>query len=357
MVPSSRVGRGTLPRTDRCIPAGKGREMSQDAAAADNPKVRQVSLLEFLPREWQNRDERGFVRAYRMLGVSLKRLSPPFGVEMAGSCLVMGWFALPRLSVSAEFEPRQDGEIQINVGTNPGSVHPEAPTALFVIPANGHDANESAILEARVHEAVGLLSAVESMTLVWEHLEDYWVSFQDGLLNPASVRVVDPLWFIEAELDSEAQRRWTFAANAIEALPLLNRGQVRLSLRWFDDAKRSRGVDAFLRFWFALEILAMPDTTNIHPLRETLAQAYGISSTEVESIFGIGRLFGLRALIVHRGARIEIPPLLLTFIAGLYLDVLAQRLGAQSPRRAESALTEGGGLLAVLPSAVGGTAV
>src|SRR5216684_338281 len=57
--------------------------------------------------------------------------------------------------------------------------------------------------------------------------------------------------------------------------------RVLLSLRWFEQALFDHGIDAFLKYWIAVETVGMPDTSNIRPLIESLAVAYGESNDDI----------------------------------------------------------------------------
>jgi hypothetical protein len=329
--------------------------VTPEEAAPDVSKkasIRTSNLLDLLPPSWKCREGQSYVSAYRMLGVPLSDLSPPFAVELANVCVLFAWMELPHLRVESEYEPSPDGQIRVNVHSSEGRVYPGAPSALFITTVESGDPRGLAAAQQDIHETVGVLSAFESMTLVFEHLENYWFSLPDGKLSAAASLLVDPLWFYAATLDEAARHRWQLASKAITSSADAER--IRLSLRWFDEAKRSRGVDAFLKFWFALETLAMPDTTDISSIRAFLAAIYSVAGSQTEAHFGIGRLFGLRSHSVHNGLRIDLQPHLLSYIGGIYLDLLVHTLGFSAPKRAQAALDEAGGLAKVLPKAAGG---
>lgn len=63
----------------------------------------------------------------------------------------------------------------------------------------------------------------------------------------------------------------------------------------------SFGVDAFLKYWIAIEIIAMPDSSNIKHLIEILADIYEIRKEDAKKNFGVGKIFGFRSKIVHHG--------------------------------------------------------
>jgi hypothetical protein len=115
-----------------------------------------------------------------------------------------------------------------------------------------------------------------------------------------------------------------------------------LALHWFHLAMRDRGVDAFLKRWIALETLAMPDGTNIRPVNEALASAYGISYEEARDTYAVGRLAGLRARIVHHGEPLPIHSKLELYFDAVFYDVLMQLLGEPCDGRAASVLAPDG---------------
>lgn len=308
-----------------------------------------MDLVDLIPVGWRTGDK-AFISSYRMLGVSLQELSPPFTTVIGDFCLIMGWLGMPNLRVRSEFSFTPDGEIRVNIRGGGGEERDPAPIALFLL--NAREVNQDAltIAQERIHEIVGLLSAVESLTIVFEHVEDYWLSFSGQRLEPVPTLIYDPLWIWRANLDVAARQRWASVMNLISDSPHSER--IKLSLRWLDEGKRARGIDSFLKIWFALETLAMPNDTDIHPIREALGSVYQIPAREIDERFRVGRLVGLRSKIVHDGVRPEIKGELLALVTGIYLDVLAVMVGAESANRAQAALDDAGGILNILPSIV-----
>lgn len=304
-------------------------------------------IIELLPDDWQVSSGHAFVTSYRMLGVSVGELSPPFGVQVGTVCIVMGWFGLPHLSVKSEHEYTHDGQIRINVKAGGGEPRRLEPIALFIVESDRGDTQALTSAHERCHEAIGLLSAIVGLSAAFEHVEDYWLSFTTQMLEPVPVLIYDPLWITETHVDESSRQRWSAADELISRSA--ERERISLSLRWFDDGKRNRGIDSLLKLWFALETLAMPDTTNIRPIKEALAAIYEIPRTEVERHFGVGRILGLRSRIVHSGYRPEVSASLLRLVAGIYLDMFCYVLGAESPRRSQAAVDEAGGLESVWP--------
>ena len=98
-----------------------------------------------------------------------------------------------------------------------------------------------------------------------------------------------------------------------------------LASRWYQSARveSSRPI-AFLQHWFAIEVLAMPNSTNIAPLRSLVADA--TESDENEWREFVGRLFGLRGLLVH-GHSDQVSEPQLRAVSALAEVVLATYLG------------------------------
>jgi hypothetical protein len=126
-------------------------------------------------------------------------------------------------------------------------------------------------------------------------------------------------------LDADSVQRYKDAYSAVGASPDMAR--IQLSLRWFEEAHHAFNEDALLRYWFAIEILAMPDTINIRPANELLARAYGMSLDDIRTQIELGRLQGPRSDIAHQGFRPTLDPRLLNFAAAVYADLLDATLG------------------------------
>ena len=77
-----------------------------------------------------------------------------------------------------------------------------------------------------------------------------------------------------------------------------------LAAEWYRLAEASLDpVLELVYLWLAIEVLAMPNTTNVRPLRERLAEGLGGSEQDWKPI--VGRLYGTRSEIIH-GSRREV---------------------------------------------------
>lgn len=130
-------------------------------------------------------------------------------------------------------------------------------------------------------------------------------------------------------------------AGAIAGLDDGIKNQVMLALRWFDKADRETDpLDAFLKSWFALEVIGMPDTANVKPIVESLAEIYDISYEDARDMFQVGHIAGLRDDIVHDGAVRAIHQQLHSFVQAVFVDLLFHLTGQSSEKRADGVLKD-----------------
>ncbi|HEX5762813.1 MAG TPA: hypothetical protein VFY04_06800 [Solirubrobacterales bacterium] len=307
-----------------------------------------------LPKGWIAQGGDAFVRAFSMVGIAQRDLSPPIQLVFDDVCVLMMWTALPRLAVENALEIRSNGEVIVNLNTPDGAAsHAEGPVALFVAhPDLSENAGKATI---RTEEVIAQITTLGSLLLAFEHLEDYWIKFPGGALSGASRVILDTTWWEEPNLSKNARDGWQLAQAAIASSAEPDR--LHLSLRWLDEAKRSEATDALLKLWFALEILTgTSDRKAVARIDRALSAAYEISREQVSSQFGIGRIFGLRSKIVHHGLKVHVPGPLLNYVAGIYVDLLVSLLGFQLAGRARARCEEAGGIDNLLPSVVGGRA-
>ncbi|MFH1114783.1 MAG: hypothetical protein V1792_12780 [Pseudomonadota bacterium] len=103
-------------------------------------------------------------------------------------------------------------------------------------------------------------------------------------------------------------------------------------------AQTATGVDSFVKYWISLETLAMKDTTKVRPINEILAKCYDLTVKAATNRFHVGRLYGVRGDIVHKGVSKGIDLTLKKYLEAIYLDVLFHKLGLPCEHRAGSLL-------------------
>jgi hypothetical protein len=111
--------------------------------------------------------------------------------------------------------------------------------------------------------------------------------------------------------------------------------RVRLSLRWHRQALLDRGIDSMLKHWVAIEVLMLNDQTDIGPIKKAIASSYGISVSDVEDVFLIGRIFRYRSEVVHNGVVGPVLVSLLDYLQTLYVDLLYFRVFSQKRNKAK----------------------
>jgi Apea-like HEPN len=313
-----------------------------------------ITTAEILPEDWGKPTGQAFVRAFSMVGVAQRDLSPPIRVVLGDVCVFMMWSALPSLTIGNAFDVQADGDVVVTLTTPSGNkAHQEGPVALFIgHPDVSEDPKEASI---RVDEIVAQLTTFGGLFLAFEHLEDYWIKFPGDGLSGSSTVILDTTWWEPPDTSQEAQHRWQLAQSAIANADEPDR--IRLSLRWLDEAKRSKDVDAFLKLWFALEILtASTGQKVVSRINGALSTSYGVGQNEIGRQFGIGRIFSLRSKIVHHGLKLPLSGSFLNYVAGVYVDLLVPLLGFQHPESARTTRDEAGGINNLLPAIVGGRA-
>ncbi|MBO6727342.1 MAG: hypothetical protein JJ911_16915 [Rhizobiaceae bacterium] len=190
----------------------------------------------------------------------------------------------------------------------------------------------------KIESARGLVSAVEGLNSNYEHVFTRELNLPSGQESaPGPVVKVPhtyPVPFVHGD-------RVNSIASSLEELDDPLRRRILLGLRWFDKADREiDSLDAFLKSWFALEVVAMPDTTNIRPMVESLASIYGMPYRDAVAHFQIGRIQNLRADIVHNGAVRPIHYMLHNYIQAVFVDILFFLASQVSERRAEAVLQD-----------------
>lgn len=311
-----------------------------------------INFGEILPEDWNKPGDKCFVRAFSMAGVARRGLSPPVHVVLGDVCVLMAWLALPRLSIDGGFEIRPDGKLNFELtSADKDSRHPAGPVALFIVsPALSATPREALI---RADDVIAQLTTLGSLFLAFEHVEDYWINYPGNGLSGAAKVILDTTWWDTPVVSSDAQEKWKLVQQAIADSEEPDR--LWLSLRWIDEAKRSTGTDAFLKLWFALEILtASTDDKVVSRINRALRAAYEIDQSEVGPEFAIGRIFGLRGKVVHHGLKVDLSGRFLNYLAGVYIDLLVSMLGFQVPGRANASRDEAGGIDNLLPFVIGG---
>jgi hypothetical protein len=310
-------------RSPRRIESLREQTDGVDDIPTDAGGRREAPLVELLPDEWRAGSDL-WVRAYQLVGVPLSAVSPPRSLDLQDRLVLFLWAELPRLQPESTIDPQRDGEIQTSLST-PTSAHPSAPLAL-VLTRIGSEWTEEVInrCHGEIQEAAGLLTLREPRLVAFP-VEDYVLRIPSGTLGPTAVRIARPLHLRIPSLTKPLIQEFEQVGARLHDHPERNR--IALALRWLNEAMRDEGTDAFLKGWIALEILAMPETTNVSRINEALAGIYGLARDGANELFLTGRLFGLRSRIVHEGDIAPIDDRLLGYLHALFKDLFFAELG------------------------------
>jgi len=192
--------------------------------------------------------------------------------------------------------------------------------------------NDAGAIE-RVQVAAPLAAATLGGSVIYRELYTNILSTIGAGTQIRGPVFVPPKNFPPPSLDPGSVQHYKDSYDAIGNSP--DRARIELSLRWFEEAHHAFNEDALLRYWLAIETLAMPDT-NVRPANELLARAYGLSVDDIRTQFDLGRLQNLRSNIVHQGFRPVLDPRLINFVSAVYSDLLDATLGLPCRRLALS---------------------
>lgn len=162
--------------------------------------------------------------------------------------------------------------------------------------------------------------------------------FPDGHFNRGleSERVGNEYQMGLAAVTPDEFSTWTKTtlANHLER-PLEELQRIGLACDWYWRSTQTADlVTEYLELWFAVEVIAMPDTTNVRPVREWLAAAFGGSESEWAGF--VGRHFNRRSALVHGNAKREVEEQEVESLRDLVQALLELELGIANDKRKES---------------------
>lgn len=297
-------------------------------------------LRQLLPESWLLADARAMVAIYCVGRVPRQGFGvEPYVFDIGTVRASVFWGSLQTPEFDCEPQFTETGELYLTLGLKNDVLLREGRYCLLA--ARMSDEVPEPDARSLIEAGRGLLCAYHGRNVAYARISEFMLD----VANPAAYTSVSPTFENPLALPVprlQSAERMQFGAllknlNQRDRDPSLE-DRLHLSCRWFSSAIEQGGPDAFLRYWIALEALAMPDSTNIAAINERLAQSYDLPVDQAAKRFLVGRLFGLRGQIVHRGSDGPVPGPVLDYIAAVYIDVLLQVFGLPSERRAESEL-------------------
>ncbi len=185
--------------------------------------------------------------------------------------------------------------------------------------------------------AEGILSAFNSPNMVYEKVYENIVE-----LSPIKTSAFSPTFLTSNQspnLQTTTLQLLSQSSVNLQALPENARNRIKLSLKWYSKSL-VQGLDGFLSIWIAIEVIGMPDTSDVKSAVKSLAQIYQVDYQTARDRFQIGRIHGFRSKIVHEGKMFPIHSLLIAYLEAIYVDLLAETLNLPHGRRAEIILSD-----------------
>jgi Apea-like HEPN len=224
-------------------------------------------------------------------------------VRLGDVRVLIARFALEYLTTESCAVTEVDADnFQINAGPV-RKINSPVGTYMLVVTPNGPDA------ATRSEAAAALAATVIGDALIYREIYTNIFSSAGAGTQIKGPTFQHPKNFPPPALSRSGVQRYKTAYQQLQSSK--ERSRIELSLSWFKEAHSTSDENAFLRYWLAIETLAMPNTTNIGPANTVLAQAYGVSIQQIQQDIELGRLFRLRGDIVHGGLRFihRSPPL------------------------------------------------
>jgi len=305
-----------------------------------NQSDERLNLASFANSSWfkDKATSSVWVRGYRMMRVPPDQLKGAQTLDLGNVRTVFFRGTFNYLDTSAEV-PKTGQENVIHMGSLSAAT---APKDAYLILLSPHAVDGQAGSEQRTRDmissAAGFLGLMSGHNIIYTHLFDN-IAKADGTGNSAFGKgVIVPTTLPATDLGELRLKKFSEVSAALESLPEADVRRIKLSLRWFNRSEGVGGIDEFVSRWIALETLAMPDDTDIRPANESLARTYGITYEQAVENFFLGRLFGLRSRIVHKGETPAIHSKLLDYLSALYRDIFNETLKLPSERMAETSL-------------------
>jgi len=249
------------------------------------------------------------------------------------------WGTGSYIAVRDDITTLDDGSMQVFHK----SKEAQLPTGRYLLLMTPFD-NEP-LARARLREMLGLLYAYHGRNIAYERVYEQVIKLKQPGVQIFGESKENPLHLRVPALKAEDHQDLVFAIAAIPSLQSDMRARLELSLRWFEGAIKDSGPDALLRYWVAIEALAMPSTTNVKPINQMLAAGYQVTLQEASKEFLVGRLQGLRSDLVHGARIVAVRGELLSYLGALYCDLLFLDLGRPCPGRAREYLAEHGAIV------------
>lgn len=302
-------------------------------------ELEHIPFTSFIQEDWFENDNESsiWISAFRIVGVE-KRLKKLTSIKGARSTIAFLYGSLKYLNI--DFTEVQWKDEQPFIKTDQGIQETdESNWLLIIVPyeIDGQNGNESETRDTVSFHA-GLAASILGENVVHEKVFDNIINIGTGRKQAFSSSFRNPFVNSSPVLSDECFNQLDQAFNKISSLPEPEQNRLSLALNWHFDAINDSGKEGFIKSWIAIEILQMPNTTNIRPVKKALVDIYEGDLEEVERTFKVGRLFGLRSRIVHDGENVPIHYLLKSYVQSIFIDILYWKLDLSIANKAKEVL-------------------
>lgn len=279
----------------------------------------EFNLKDLLPQSWLKGKNTIWIRSYLSLGFE-KNMFPtgPKVIDLDDVRVILLYGSTPYTKMNLEVESSETPVFKyfFSQGMTPKGGH------LLLITPYKDNKNTNEIID----EKAGFLTLFWSHNALYKKLFDNILTIPEMSVSGLGPVFMNPATFPKPIISEEAIRCIKDAHTNFIKLDLFIRNRIQLSLAWFHQSFHTLGIDMFLKRWFAIEALAMSEQENIKPLNQILAKAYNITYSEAVQQFGLGKIYGFRCDIVHRGKIYSIHSLLTDYLEAIYCDVIYEIL-------------------------------
>lgn len=288
----------------------------------------ELHISDILPKDWLDKSGKGsiYVSSYHCLTDILKRKQKWYLTgRILNTTFLLIDTTLEYLKCEMFFKELVEFIPQFELISQDKKT--EQSSILFLFMQNDLESKTLAELQS----ARGLLSNIEGKNTNYWHITDYILHFPEGnktFISP-SIKPPDPCpaFLTEIIVDSVSEK--------ISSLELELQSRIKLALRWVDSSEHeTNGIDEFLKLWFAIETISMPNSTDIKPLVSRLAKIYQLEPKKANNYLGVGRICGLRSNIVHNGHITGIHQQLIVYLKSIFNDTLLDICGLANNKRA-----------------------
>ena len=250
----------------------------------------ELKFTDLVPTEWVNSETGPLVwfTAFRIVNLTKEDLSSrPITVDLLGVHAIIFYGTFPYLDLTlTKWELGNESNVQVHVpDLKVNNSREGACLILFSRYLEGDPIYGEAETQKRIASVKALFASVCGQNIVYERICDNVINLQDGRFMGFAPVFKNPHVIPAPKIDETTISVLQLAAKTITARSKVDQSRILLALHWYETALNDDGIDAFLKYWIALEVLVMPDTTNIGPLNSLLAQAYKITTQDVGEKF------------------------------------------------------------------------